>query len=528
MALKTSKLTKLSQGYAQPPCRLEQGELMPLPHYKPDLSAKADSIMCPDNSAKEGSPDGVSALGLSRPKSAQDEAEFVQRFINGLKKLFSPKYNWTFYQPLQLSIESCVHCHTCDDVCPVYVASGRKEIYRPNYRLEVLQELKKRYIDLKPPDWLIRSKSPKLTWTLISQLAELTYRCTLCRRCTQACPMGVNHGLVARELRKLFSQEMGIAPRELHEMATVRQLSENTVFSPLDHTSVQDVLFNLIGKKVNLPIDKAGADYMVIYSSEDFPERIKSAATAAYFMNAAGLNWTFSNEIDAQTNNFGVWYDDIQLFRIAKRQNEIARNLKVKRILISEWCGHAYNALIVFSDRTTSGEPKIPRETYLPLLEDLICNQKLVTDPQKINFPVTLHDPCNLVRQMGIINPQRRVLRKICPDFREMEPHGVDNYCCGGGSGLAFMTSPDIVEWRMAVAGRIKVKQILETFSDVLDKPVNKFVCTPCLTCQIQINGLLDYYGLREKYHIYCGGLTDLVLNAMTEVKNPPSLFAKR
>jgi len=28
-------------------------------------------------------------------------------------------------------------------------------------------------------------------------------------------------------------------------------------------------------------------------------------------------------------------------------------------------------------------------------------------------------------------------LRKLCPQFREMEPHGVDNYCCGGGSGFA-------------------------------------------------------------------------------------------
>jgi Fe-S oxidoreductase len=51
---------------------------------------------------------------------------------------------------------------------------------------------------------------------LLSCLAWLAYRCNLCRRCAQACPMGADNGLVAHELRKLFSQEMGIAPKELH------------------------------------------------------------------------------------------------------------------------------------------------------------------------------------------------------------------------------------------------------------------------------------------------------------------------
>ena len=66
-----------------------------------------------------------------------------------------------------------------------------------------------------------------------------------------------------------------------------------------------------------------------------------------------------------------------------------------------------------------------------------MANDKLKLDPGKNNFPVTLHDPCNVVRLMGIVEPQRR------PDkiflFREMEPHGVENYCCGGGSGFAIM-----------------------------------------------------------------------------------------
>jgi len=60
---------------------------------------------------------------------------------------------------------------------------------------------------------------------------------------------------------------------------------------------------------------------------------------------------------------------------------------------------------------------------------------RIKLDPSRNNFPVTLHDPCNMVRLMGIVEPQRRILRKICPQFREMTPHGVENYCCGGEAG---------------------------------------------------------------------------------------------
>ncbi len=56
-----------------------------------------------------------------------------------------------------------------------------------------------------------------LNWPLVARLAELAYRCNLCRRCAQTCPIGADNGLIAHELRKLFSQEMGIAPKELHD-----------------------------------------------------------------------------------------------------------------------------------------------------------------------------------------------------------------------------------------------------------------------------------------------------------------------
>ena len=51
----------------------------------------------------------------------------------------------------------------------------------------------------------------------VARLIELSYRCNLCRRCAQTCPIGVDNGLLAREIRKIASQEMGLYTKELHD-----------------------------------------------------------------------------------------------------------------------------------------------------------------------------------------------------------------------------------------------------------------------------------------------------------------------
>ncbi|ROL56342.1 (Fe-S)-binding protein, partial [Bacteroidetes/Chlorobi group bacterium MS-B_bin-24] len=108
------------------------------------------------------------------------------------------------------------------------------------------------------------------------------------------------------------------------------------------------------------------------------------------------------------------------------------------------------------------------------------------------------------------------------PKFREMEPHGVENYCCGGGSGFAVMTPYNFLDWRIHISGRKKFKQILDAFKDEPSGPeVPKYVCAPCSNCKGQIRDILDYYGAKEKSGIYYGGLVELVVNAMADLKEP-------
>jgi len=235
----------------------------------------------------------------------------------------------------------------------------------------------------------------------------------------------------------------------------------------------------------------------------------------------AGLSYTLSSDLlGYDAVNYGLWYDDVQFARVALKHAQIAKKLKVKKIVIGE-CGHAHKALSVVADRIFAAEYNIPRESCLTLLDSIVSSGKLKLDPSRNDFPVVLHDPCNIVRLMGIVQPQRRILRQIAPRFREMAPHGVDNYCCGGGSGFAIMQGLNFPEWRSAVSGRMKLRQILTAFEGEMDPSIPKYVCAPCSNCKGQIRDLLDTYHVTEKANIRYGGLVELIVNAMPELEKP-------
>jgi len=220
------KLDDISNTNGKVMADLNGRQLMELPYPLADFNPEITSGLKEEQECKyELSLDGITANYIPKPQSKAEEKELVQKFLEGLKKLFSVQDNWTFIQPLMLYVDYCVKCQTCNKACPIFEASGKQEIYRPTWRSEILRRIYRRYLngENKVLAWL-NGDDIELNWTTIARLAESAYRCTICRRCAQECPLGIDNGLITHELRKLFSQEMGIAPKELHEVGTVKQL----------------------------------------------------------------------------------------------------------------------------------------------------------------------------------------------------------------------------------------------------------------------------------------------------------------
>ena len=476
--------------------------------------------------------DGFSDLDVPKPTTPEEQERLVQGFLSGLHKLFDRENNWPFVKNLQLAMDYCVRCQTCSEACHVYLGSGRQEIYRPTFRSEILRRLYQRYVTtggkLLGP---FLGAGIELNFKTVWRLLELSYRCNLCRRCATVCPVGIDNALIAREIRKLFSQELGIAPPELLKKGTRQQLQvgSSTGMKPAAFKdvleSVEDIIAEKTGRKIKLPVDKKGADILLIHNAGEFLSWPENPAAFAILFDAAGINWTLSGEqLGYDAVNYGVWFDDVELARIAMRHVNIARELGVNKIVVGE-CGHAHKTLCVVADRLLPGDlslSEMPRESCLPLLRDIAKSGQVRFDPARNNFPVTLHDPCNIVRLMGIVQPQREVIQAVCAQpLREMTPPGVANYCCGGGGGFAIMDTLNFSQWRNNVSMRVKVGQILQAFEGVLEEDGDKCVIAPCSNCKGTLREAIRHYGLEEKYHIHYTGLADLMVNAMADLPGP-------
>jgi len=498
---------------------------LPPPYDEVDPAGLWKELTAERKAQVDASADGVSALGLRRPADPAEERRLLAGFVAGLRKLLSRSDNWTFLQALELTLDHCTHCQTCADACPVFNASGRNEAYRPTFRADVLRRLIARYGPGGNPIRSALAGRIELTWETFARLAELSYRCTLCRRCCQACPIGVDNGLVTHELRKLYSQELGIAPAECHASGSVLHLKagSTTGMSPAavrDNVDfIDEETSERVGFTVKTPWDRANAEVLLIHNAGEIMAWPENPGAFAAILEAAGVSWTMSSELVAyDAVNYGLWYDDVQFARVALRHAEAARRLGVRKIVIGE-CGHAHKALSVVADRLLLGEANVPRESFAVFLDGLIGAGRLRLDPARNDFPVTYHDPCNLARAMGVVEPPRRVLRAVAPRFREMHPHGVDNYCCGGGSGFAIMSGNNFASWRALVSGRAKLKQVLDAFAPELAAPTAKYVCAPCSNCKGQFRDLFRAYGVWERSRIAYGGLVELVVNAMADAR---------
>jgi len=171
----------------------------------------------------------------------------------------------------------------------------------------------------------------------------------------------------------------------------------------------------------------------------------------------------------------------------------------VKEVIITE-CGHAYSTFRWTAPSWYDEPWPFKVRSLIEVIDEYLQTARIKVDPHKIKGSYTLHDPCNLARNSGLIEEPRRILKAIIHDFREMTPNKERNLCCGGGGGL--VANPEWEETRIKV-GKPKADQIKATGADV--------VVASCDNCRHQLTELNDFYKLDTKVT----GLSELVSEAM-------------
>jgi hypothetical protein len=249
-----------------------------------------------------------------------------------------------------------------------------------------------------------------------------------------------------------------------------------------------------------IPVEKEGA--RVLYVALAGAHTI---LPPAIIFNAVKEDWTLSLY---EAANYGVFLGDTARAKaIAGRIIDEAKRLKVEEVVVAE-CGHACASLVW--DAPNWFDEKFPFKmgSIVELFARYVEEGRLKLDPTANPEPITYHDSCNLARTSGIYREPRVILNAVAQNFVEMTPHGLENYCCGGGGGLVAL--PEYDEKRLA-AGKPKAEQIKKTGAQI--------VAAACENCRLQLGDLNNHYAL----NVQVSALADLIVKAMRLPKAVPA-----
>lgn len=394
---------------------------------------------------------------------------------------------------------TCVHCGLCAETCHYYLAD-REPRSTPAYKLSLVKKL----FQLAVPSSK-RKRRKELSRAEIDELVDVLFgRCSLCGRCFLNCTMGLNITRAIRAARGMLAY-LDLVPDGL--ASTVRTAvtkGNNMGISQEDWLETvawleDELKAELNDPQVRLPVDEKGARVLYAINPREamfFPMSITAAGKIFY---AAGERWTFSSE-NFDVTNYGLYSgEDDVAGELSARLIRAKEKLGCEEIILAE-CGHGYNSNRWEVFDWLCRRQNHPVRSILELMVEFLQKRKIKLDPQLNPEPVTLHDPCNLVRLGGMIEEQRYILHQAVADFREMSPNREKNYCCGGGGGQLAMTR--FAERRLKV-GWIKAAQIRRTQATV--------VATPCHNCIDQLMELNKHYQLNIKIKT----ITELVAEAL-------------
>jgi Fe-S oxidoreductase len=430
-----------------------------------------------------------------------DVSDRPRRFLEAFATILKHS-NYRF--ALEHFIRMSAKCARCSVQCQVYLASGDLHDV-PCYRSELLLKVYRQHFTA---GGLLKGRilgKGFLTDDMIEEMADAFWNCTACRRCTMECPAGIDHALLTHLGRYILS-EIGIAPRAL--VVSVREQLEgksgNTSAIPvpalLDTLEfLEDDMREAKGVDIKFPIDVEGCDFVFFPAVSDYLMEADTLMGIAAVFTATGDSWTTGTGY-FDGINYGLFYSDRMLERIVKKLHGEAERLKGKNILIGE-CGHASRSAKYFVPTYCGGKDALPVINIMEYTYRVLKEGRLKLDPNIVSETVAYHDPCNIARQGWIIEQPREILKSFCKNYVEMEPHGMNNICCGGGGGTVSID--EIRPYRTTVAGKVKADQIRASGC--------KYLVAPCANCKKQLRELVE----DQKIDCEVVGLHDLIYKAI-------------
>ncbi|MEW6348327.1 MAG: (Fe-S)-binding protein [Thermodesulfobacteriota bacterium] len=428
-------------------------------------------------------------LGAPDEREWPLKPEFTPEMLAEMERLLPAKLN----RVVATSLSGCIHCGMCSDACHYSVSIPEDKTLVPAYKADRFRKWYKSRFDWtgKFFPWFVGAKP--LTKEIAEEMFDLLFGgCTMCRRCTYNCPMGVDFGMMVRAARSIM-QQVGRCPKNLQETVDTHYNNGNNMAVPQDEFIetiewIQEELQDEDGcKDFTIPVDKQGAQYFLTLNPREpkyYPLTIQATAKV---LNAAGVDFTISSRYWDLTNYALFNGNDADARLFAKWQADDVQRLGCEYLLSGE-CGHGYRALRWELPNWVGGVPfKIT--SVMELMAKLILEGRLQFDKSVHDGKrFTYHDSCNIARSGGILEEPRIVIRACANDFQEMEHNRERSYCCGGGGGALAMSE---FSKRRIAAGKAKADEIKATGANV--------VLQSCHNCTDQLIEICDHYEIAAK-----------------------------
>jgi Fe-S oxidoreductase len=423
------------------------------------LEPNAKSV--PGRWSYSAKPKALQTLDLPNPREwSPDQADWKlpenwkEIILQGLRERLDR------YRSLRLFMDACVRCGACADKCHFFIGTGDPK-NMPVLRAELLRSVYRGEMTLAGRLLGRLAGGRRLTPEVLKEWFFYFYQCTECRRCSVFCPFGIDQAeitMLGRELLNLLGLNINwvVDPAAKcfntgnHLGITPHAFKDNLEF-------FADTIEEITGVRVDLPINKKGADVLFIAPSGDLLAEPGIFTLMGYLLvlHQSGLNYTWSTYA-SEGGNFGLFASHELMKRLNAKMYAEAKRLGVKWILGGE-CGHMWRVAHQYME-TMNGPADFLQEPVSPVTgtrfanarttrmvhvaeftADLIHHGKLKLAPERNDrYRVTFHDSCNPARSMGLLEEPRYILRNVCRHFHDMPAETIreKTFCCGCGAGL--------------------------------------------------------------------------------------------
>lgn len=426
----------------------------------------------------------MSAQANSNQPANDESALSPSESIARLRAIYNKYTSTKFFSMLN----ACVGCGACAKACHYYCSEEKSE-HIPANRIKVLKSVLSEYFHpIKTRIGLSGNKDPMDNPKFEALYKAAFENCTICGNCAINCPMGINTGEMMYMARALLFG-LGKLPSGL--IGPVNTTLETGNYLGLDKEDFVDTIEWLaeemeedMGEGFTLPVDIQDADVLYIphpLTLRDLPFLLMDELK---ILAASNENWTLSTHGFDVVNYAFYQGSKENAAQVATTQLDAREMLNAKSMALAP-CGHGYRVMRHEMEKIRGERFDFPIYTFVELIDKYIQSGRIKLKKDLFTGPVTYHDPCNIGRRGGVIEPPRRVVKALTSNFVEMTPTGVHNYCCGGGGGLASTGDLGHIRHRM---GKIKADQIRATGA--------KTVITGCFNCKNQIRDIAKNYDL--------------------------------